>query len=951
MFKKFYSVVLILSLFAFLFGANVNTKALAQHPGAFVRLVRSMSVDKTGISNPAGIVFSTQSNNFHVVGANVQGQQQPASQDIIQLDSFANRSGSARIAAVDDPLNMAFDNKLGRLLSYQAKTETLTEVKQDLAGGLDPASLISHDVRRLGLQAPQGMSVDEASGDLFILDKGGSRIVRVGLGSNTNLDTASVSVVDLRAVGTSNLRGLAVDPSTGHFFVVSPDEQNLYELTQTGDVEAVRDLSTFGLVNPQGMAFAPSGDQTDDPTIMSLYLADSGNPTTQTLGQVVELSMIPPAAPAAASFSSVLVKTTDLSLIDPPSPDATGLAYIPSSNTLVFSDSDVEETKQGITHYQGVNVWELTLGGSVVYTTTVSTVPPTLVAMSDEPTGVAWNPSAGHYYFSDDNAAKVFDLNPGVDTLLGTADDSWTSFSVLDDGVGDAEGITYDGALDRLFVVDGTNAEVYQFSLGGSLISHFDVLQYGVVAPQSVEYNSDSGTLFVLEDGPNDIIIETTINGLLLRTIDYSAVPNIDPGGLVFAPASDDPGNPDVHRFYIVDRGIDNNFDPNIIDGKMYEITAPPPITPGNTPPVVDAGPNQIITLPTNSANLNGTVTDDGLPDPPGEFTTLWSQLSGPCTVAFGDEDAVDTTAGSLYAGRYLLRLAASDSELDAWDTVTVDVNRPLNTKVFDARLEASSDDAEESLSGGMIRTDGRLQLGQKDGVAQTEGFRFNWLGIPQGATIINATIQFKTAQATSAATSLTIKGQAANNAPTFTNILHDITTRPTTTAVVPWSPPAWNTVGEQGSAQRTPNLASVVQEIVNRPGWVSGNSMVFIITGTGERVAYSYDGDRCGAAVLHIEYDIPPVADADGPYQGTTGVPIQFDGTGSSDVDGTITTYQWDFGDGQAGSGAAPTHAYTTAGDYTVTLTVTDNNGLTDDDQTTVTVANALIYLPFIAK
>ena len=126
---------------------------------------------------------------------------------------------------------------------------------------------------------------------------------------------------------------------------------------------------------------------------------------------------------------------------------------------------------------------------------------------------------------------------------------------------------------------------------------------------------------------------------------------------------------------------------------------------------------------------------------------------------------------------------------------------------------------------------------------------------------------------------------------------------------------------------------------------------MVFIITGTGERVAYSYDGDRCGAAVLHIEYDIPPVADADGPYQGTTGVTIQFDGTGSSDVDGTITTYQWNFGDGQAGSGAAPTHAYTTAGDYTVTLTVTDNNGLTDDDQTTVTVANALIYLPFIAK
>jgi hypothetical protein len=46
-----------------------------------------------------------------------------------------------------------------------------------------------------------------------------------------------------------------------------------------------------------------------------------------------------------------------------------------------------------------------------------------------------------------------------------------------------------------------------------------------------------------------------------------------------------------------------------------------------------------------------------------------------------------------------------------------------------------------------------------------------------------------------------------------------------------------------------------VIQEIVDRPGWSSDNAMVLIITGTGERVAESYDGNSSGAPLLHVEY------------------------------------------------------------------------------------------------
>jgi len=79
-----------------------------------------------------------------------------------------------------------------------------------------------------------------------------------------------------------------------------------------------------------------------------------------------------------------------------------------------------------------------------------------------------------------------------------------------------------------------------------------------------------------------------------------------------------------------------------------------------------------------------------------------------------------------------------------------------------------------------------------------------------------------------------------------------------------------------------------------------------------------------------------PPVADPGGPYTGEVGVPVQFDGRASTDADGNVMSYAWDFGDGSSGSGAAPTHAYAAAGDYTVTLRVTDDSGTRSEAATT---------------
>jgi len=64
-----------------------------------------------------------------------------------------------------------------------------------------------------------------------------------------------------------------------------------------------------------------------------------------------------------------------------------------------------------------------------------------------------------------------------------------------------------------------------------------------------------------------------------------------------------------------------------------------------------------------------------------------------------------------------------------------------------------------------------------------------------------------------------------------------------------------WTAAGDAGPEQRTPNLAAVIQEIVNRPGWASGNALAIIVTGTGRRVAESYNGVPAAAPLLHVEY------------------------------------------------------------------------------------------------
>lgn len=103
-------------------------------------------------------------------------------------------------------------------------------------------------------------------------------------------------------------------------------------------------------------------------------------------------------------------------------------------------------------------------------------------------------------------------------------------------------------------------------------------------------------------------------------------------------------------------------------------------------------------------------------------------------------------------------------------------------------------------------------------------------------------------------------------------------------------------------------------------PGFAQSGSYTVVFT-----AANALSGSA--ATSLEVtEQNRAPIADADGPYSGVAGLPISFDGSGSSDPDGDALTYAWDFGDGGTATGSMASHSYAVGGSYAVALTVTDD-------------------------
>ena len=123
---------------------------------------------------------------------------------------------------------------------------------------------------------------------------------------------------------------------------------------------------------------------------------------------------------------------------------------------------------------------------------------------------------------------------------------------------------------------------------------------------------------------------------------------------------------------------VSNYFQGTIDDVRLYSnraLTLADIQRLANRAPVVNAGPDQVVSMPPGTATLNGTVSDDGFPTPV-NLTTTWVVVSGPGAVGFNPSaNVLNPTASFGAAGLYVLRLIANDGQRAASDDMTVRVN------------------------------------------------------------------------------------------------------------------------------------------------------------------------------------------------------------------------------------------------------------------------------------
>ncbi len=172
--------------------------------------------------------------------------------------------------------------------------------------------------------------------------------------------------------------------------------------------------------------------------------------------------------------------------------------------------------------------------------------------------------------------------------------------------------------------------------------------------------------------------------------------------------------------------------------------------------------------------------------------------------------------------------------------------------------------DVEERISDGDMYDDSSdLEMAYDPGRGlQIIGLRFDQVDIPQGAYITSARIRFRSDNDDDGATSLMISGESVDDASSFSSDNYELSSRLSsrgTDAEVNWNPPEW----EENEYYYTNDISSVIQEVVNRPGYKEDDLVIFIRPGAGcvdsecRRRADSHDESSSNAPRLEVEYTL----------------------------------------------------------------------------------------------
>ncbi len=387
-----------------------------------------------------------------------------------------------------------------------------------------------------------------------------------------------------------------------------------------------------------------------------------------------------------------------------------------------------------------------------------------------------------------------------------------------------------------------------------------------------------------------------------------------------------------------------------------------------NQPPVANAGNSRSITLPLNSATLDGSLSADADGTIAGYS---WAQISGPSSSNITNAPTVTATANNLIAGQYIFELTVTDNAgavSKAQVKITV-INAVLQPPVANAGANQTI-----TLPVNQVSMDGSASVAPSGNITS-----YNWTEIsgPSSATLTAAnsattnannlvagTYIFKlTIQDNNNATdadSVTITVKSAANIPPVANAGNSITiTLPTNTATLDGS--------KSSDADGTLSAYSWTRVSgPNTPGTTGANTATLQLTGliAGQ---YNYQlmvTDNSGAtAVASVKVivlssqNILPIANAGANQTITLPVnQVSMDGSASVAPSGNITSYNWTEISGPSSATLTAANSVTTnannlvAGTYIFKLTIQDNNNATDADSVTITVKSA-VNIPPVAN
>jgi len=392
----------------------------------------------------------------------------------------------------------------------------------------------------------------------------------------------------------------------------------------------------------------------------------------------------------------------------------------------------------------------------------------------------------------------------------------------------------------------------------------------------------------------------------------------------------------------------------------VVKVTVNPAVAvPGS--PVLNTGPNQTITLPTNTVTLTATASETN-----GTIVSYsWVQLSGPSTSTIASSGSASTVVNGLVAGVYSFQITVTDnSGVTASDVVKVTVNAAVvpgspvvnagNDQTITLPTNSVTLAATASETNGTIVTYKWVQLSGPSisTIVQSGQASTTVNGLVQGVYVFQITVTDNSGVTASDVVQVTVNAAAPTPGLPSANAGADQTiTLPVDSARLQGSGTESNgtIVAYKWVQLSGPSVTSITQSgqaSTEVTGLVQG-VYVFQLTVTDNSGVTATD--QVTVTVNAAPPHVPPVA-VPGPDQNVNlpASSVTLDGSGSYDLDGTIVGYEWVQISGLGGvtitnsSAAKAGLVGLQAGTYVFQLTVTDNFGATGSAQVTVTVTGS---------